>query len=626
MIRFTPMNATARRTCLLLAAFAVSIAARAAERPEDRWNLADLYPDTAAWNADAAKVEAALAPIGGCSGHLGDSAGRLRQCMDLESDTLKRFLRLVIYANELRAQDTGVPSSLELSQRSSVLGSKLTEATSFVRPEILRLGRATVDRYLAEDPGLGMYRHPLDDILRAAPHTRDAEGEQIIATFGLASGTAGETYEILSNADMPWPTVTLSDGSVVRLDLTAYTKYRESENRDDRKKVFDAFWGEFKAFERTFGVTFYSNLKEDTVYTKVRNYPDSLHRALDRNKVPVAVYDTLIEQTHENLPTLYRYFRLRARMLGLKELRYYDIYPPLVKSDRKFPIDEGKKLMLEAVKPLGQAYVDAMKNGLEHRWMDVYPRPHKLGGAHMAGLAYDVHPFLLINYTGNYESVSTIAHEWGHAMHTYLANRAQPFPTSRYAIFVAEIASTLNEDLLLEHMLKIAKDDDERLLYLGSALEGLRATFFRQAMFAEFERDVHARVDRGESLTGEKLTKIYGDLLRLYHGEKEGVMKIDDAYAVEWAYIPHFYNSFYVFQYATSIAASSLFADAILKGEPGARERYLKMLAAGGSDYPYELVKNAGVDLATPQPYQALVARMNRIMDEIEAILAKRGK
>jgi len=232
----------------------------------------------------------------------------------------------------------------------------------------------------------------------------------------------------------------------------------------------------------------------------------------------------------------------------------------------------------------------------------------------------------LMNYTDNYESVSTLAHEWGHAMHSYLSNRAQPFVSAGYAIFVAEIASTFNEALLLDHVLKGAKGDDERLLYLGSALEGLRGTFFRQAMFAEFEREVHARVDRSEALTGAKLTQIYGDILRRYHGDKEGVVKIDDLYTIEWAYIPHFYNAFYVFQYATSIAASSLFAESVLKGEPGARERYLKLLSSGGSDYPYELVKAAGVDLATPAPYQAIVARMNRIMDEIEAIQARRGK
>jgi len=610
----------------LLAVAGTAHAAADQEDPRYRWNLADLYADTAAWNADAKKVEDALPELSGCRGHLGETAARLESCLDLQSDATKRLLRLVVYASQLHDEDTGATLGLELSQRVQVLGTKLGEATAFVRPEILQLGKAKIDAFFAEDPKLAIYRHPMDDILRAAPHTLDTEGENLIAAFDLSSGAGGEAYEILSNADMPWPTITLSDGTKAKLDQAGYTRYREVANRADRKKVFDAFWGAFHEFERTFGVTFYSNLKEDTVHAKVRHYPDSLHRALDRNNVPEAVYDTLIAQTRANLPTLYRYFRLRARMLGVKEMRYYDIYPPLVKGEREYPIEEGEKLMLDAVKPLGADYVKAMREGLEHRWMDVYPRPRKLSGAHMAGSAYDVHPYLLINYTGNYESVSTIAHEWGHAMHTYLADRAQPFPTSRYPIFVAEIASTLNEALLLDHMLKIAKDDDERLYYLGSALEGLRGTFFRQAMFAEFERDVHARVDRGESLTGEKITQIYDRILKDYSGDAQGVMKIDDKYAVEWAYIPHFYNSFYVYQYATSIAASSLFAEAILEGKPGARERYLGLLKAGGSDYPYELVKRAGVDLATPAPYQALVARMNSIMDQIEAILARRGR
>jgi oligoendopeptidase F len=265
-----------------------------------------------------------------------------------------------------------------------------------------------------------------------------------------------------------------------------------------------------------------------------------------------------------------------------------------------------------------------MKKGLADRWMDVYPRPKKLSGAHMAGDAYDVHPFLLINYNDNYESVSTIAHEWGHAMHTYLSNKAQPFPTSSYATFVAEIASTTNEALLLDYALKTAKTDDERLLYLGSALEQLRGTFFRQAMFGEFEQKTHELVDKGEPLSGEALSKIYGDILRRYHGDAQGVVKIDDLYTVEWAYIPHFYNAFYVFQYATSISAGSLFAEDILANKPGAREKYLKLISSGGSDYPYELVKTAGVDLATRAPYDAVSKRMNRIMDDMEAILAKR--
>jgi oligoendopeptidase F len=254
----------------------------------------------------------------------------------------------------------------------------------------------------------------------------------------------------------------------------------------------------------------------------------------------------------------------------------------------------------------------------------VYPRKGKQSGGHMAGTAYDVHPYLLINYNDDYESFTTIAHEWGHAMHSYLSNKHQPFVTSDYATFIAEIASTFNEELLLDHMLKVAKTDEERLFYLGSALEGLRATFFRQAMFAEFERNVHKRVDAGEALTGEAFSKTYCEILKRYHGDAQGVLKVDDPYCIEWAFIPHFYYNFYVYQYATSIAASSLLAQRVLANEPGALEKYTALLKSGSSDYPYELVKKAGVDLATPAPYQAIVARMNSIMDEIEKILAKR--
>jgi len=604
---------------------ALPLPAAAAERPEDRWNLADLFPSVEAWNSDADKLAADIKAFpGDCRGHLGDSAQTFKQCLERQAELGKRLSRLRVYSNELYAEDTGQPLGLELSQKTQVLASQLSEATSFVSPEVLKLGAQKVAALLAQDKSLAIYRHTLDRILRTAPHTLDEQGEQIVATLGLATSAASSAYGILSNAEVPWPTVKLSDGKEVKIDQAAYTHYREAPNREDRKKVFDAFWGTWKEFERTFGVTLYESLKKDSAYAKVRKYPDSITRALDANKIPVAVYDTLIAQANANLPTLHRYFRLRARMLGVTDMRYYDIYPPLVGGDFKYPIDEGKRLMLEATKPLGADYVAAIDKGLKDRWMDVYPRPKKLAGAHMAGAAYDVHPYVLMNYTDNYESVSTLVHEWGHAMHSHLANRAQPYVTAGYPIFTAEIASTFNEALLLDMTVKNAKSDDERLLYLGSALEALRGTFFRQAMFAEFERDVHARVDKGESLTGTKLSQIYGDILRRYHGDKEGVVKIDDLYTVEWAYISHFYSPYYVYQYATSLAASSLLAQMVMKGGPAERERYLKLLAAGGSDYPYDLVKVAGVDLATPAPYEATATRMNRIMDEIEGILAKK--
>lgn len=617
-------------TRIAAVAFAIGInaVAIAAERPEDRWNLADIYPSLQAWEADAAKVDAQLKEFAACKGKLGESAARFKACLDLQSDFYKRYVRMAVYSGELLAEDTGAATSLELSQKSQLLGSRVSEANAFLRPEILALGKDKVNGFLAKEPGLKIYSQNLDEILRAAPHTLDNAGEDILAKFSLSAGATSSVYNILANAEMPWPTVKLADGTDAKLDQAGYTKYREVANRDDRKKVMDAFFGRWKEFERTFGTTFAEKMKQDSVQAKVRKYPDALTRAVDGNKIPVAVYDTLIKETNANLPTLHRYFRLRAKMLGISEMRYYDIYPPLVSSDARYDIDTGKKLMLDALKPMGADYVAAIDKGLKDRWMDVYPRPRKASGAHMAGAAYDVHPFLLLNYNDNYESVSTLAHEWGHAMHSYHSNRKQPFPTAFYATFVAEIASTFQEALLLDHMLKIAKTDDERLLYLGSALEGLRGTFFRQAMFAEFEREAHAIVDRGEPLTGARLTKLYGDILRRYHGHSdkpgESVVKIDDLYAIEWAYIPHFYRPFYVYQYATSIAASSLFADSILKNEPGARERYMTLLSAGGSDYPYDLVKAAGVDMATPAPYRALVSRMNRIMDEMEAILARR--
>ncbi len=612
----------------LLAVLLAFCAARtvSADTAADRWNLADIYPSVAAWNADAAKLEAQIKDLVACNGHLSDGAARFRECLDLRADATKRYYRMAAFSAEQVAEDTGDPAYLELEQKADILGNKLTQGAAFFAPQILHIGKDRIARFLAQEPALAIYRFPLDQILRQAPHTLDDEGEALVARFGLMNDTGQTAYSILTNADIPWPKIKLSTGEEVTLDNSAYTKYREVQNRDDRKAVMDAFFGAFKTYERTIGVDLYSQLKQDTVYSKVRKYPDSITSALDRNDIPVAVFDTLIAQTNANLPTLYRYFRLRTRLLGVPQLHYYDIYPPLVKGDFRIPYAEGRRLVLEAVAPLGNDYVAALTYGLDHRWMDVYPRPRKQSGAHMDPYAYDVHPYVLMNYNDDYDSVTTIAHEWGHAMHSYLADKAQPFVTANYTTFIAEIASTFNEELLLQHVLKTAKTDDERLYYLGSALEQLRGTFFRQAMFAEFERTIHARVDNGEPMSGETLTRTYCEVLKRYHGAQEGVVDIDDAYCVEWAYIPHFYNPFYVYQYATSIAASSLFAKRVEAREPGALDRYLNLLKAGGSNYPYELVKTAGVDLATPAPYQALVARMNSIMDEVEAILARQKK
>ena len=487
-------NIFAAILCLLATA---PFLAKSAEPDPWRWNLKDLYATQTDWDKDAIALEQQLVKLSSCNAQLAQSARRFRICLDLNAEVLKRYYRLSAYASQWHDEDTGIAAAQDLKQRAVLLGNRVDETTAFLSPEILGMGRSRVDALLKREPSARIYKHWLDDILRTASHTLDRKGEELIASFSAATGAAQAMYVTLADTDMPWPKVSLSDGKEIVLDQSAYEKYRVSGNRTERKQVFDAFWGKWKEFERTFGVSFYEQLKKDAALAKVRRYPDSLTQALDTNKLPRAVYDTLVAQAEANLPTLHRYFRLRARMLGVSEMRYYDIYPPMVTSDLKYPIERSTQLMLEAVRPLGADYARALEQGTRSAWMDVFPRPRKRSGAYMNGSVYDVHPYLLLNHNDDYESLSTLAHEWGHAMHSYLATRSQSFINADYPTFTAEIASTTNELLLLDHMLKVARNDDERMLYLDSALENLRGTFFRQAMFAAFEREVHARVDRG---------------------------------------------------------------------------------------------------------------------------------
>jgi oligoendopeptidase F len=610
---------------LLSAALPAAEPARIAD-PANVWDLTLLYKDEAAWRAAKDHVATEIPKIKAYQGRLGESAATLREAMDFLYGLRKEFVRLGVYASLNRDENTRNAAALERTQELGLLGTEFSRATSFINPELLAVGETKVRGFLDTEPGLAPYRFPILEILRAAPHTLGTEAEGVLSAASLITGSPTSFYGILADADMPWPTIKLSDGTEARLDQAGYTKWRAVPNRADRQAVFEAFWTKFHEYERTFGVALFAQVKTDWFRATARKYPSSLAAALDGDNMPEAVYRTLLAETNANLPTLHRYFKLRGRMLGISDLRYWDIYPPIVKLDKTFPLEIGKSLVIAAEQPLGLDYVAQFTASLNGRYTHVYPQPGKSAGAYMNGSAYDVHPYVLMNYNDDYESVSTVAHEWGHGMHSLLASHAQPFPTARYSTFIAEIASTLNESLLLEHMLKVAQNDEEKLYYLGSALENLRATFFRQTMFAEFELAIHEQVEKGGSLSGQQLSKIYGGLLRRYHGDAQGVLKIDDLVTVEWAYIPHFYRDFYVFQYATSIAASSAFADRILKGEPGAVDTYLGMLKAGGSDHPYDLVKRAGVDLATPVPYRALAARMNAIMDQIEAILAKQKK
>jgi oligoendopeptidase F len=592
-----------------------------AEPEQIVWDLTEIYPTDQAWSAEKERLEREVDGLSRYQGTLGDSAAALRTALDAISASDKQLARLYVYVFLKADEDRRVAEHQERRSVAASLLSVFEEATSFVSPELLRVGSETVERYIAEDLGLAKHAFNLRNILRQEPHTLSRETEQIIAATGPVVQGPERIYTMLSSSDLPFPTITLSGGEEVRLNQAAYSLHRASQNRDDRKHVFDSFWKSWKGYEATLGQTLDTQVKAHVFQAKARKYDSALHAALSGPNIPVEVYRTLISATHRHLRSLHRYFRLRERMLGVDDLAYYDIYPSLVASDRTFSLEESKQLALASAAPLGDAYVDVLRKGLSGNWMHVYPQEGKASGAYMYGAVYDVHPYVLLSYNGLYGDVSTLVHEWGHAIHTLLSQAHNPYETSAYATFTAEIASTTNEVLLQEHMLSKDISDRERLFYLGTALEAVRGTFFRQAMFAEFELKIHELVEAGDALSGARMTELYGQLVRQYHGSDEGVLTFDPDYAVEWAFIPHFYRNFYVFQYATSIAGGTMFAERFLGGDDQARNDYLAVLSAGGSRYAYELLQDYGIDLATDAPYDALIARMDRVMDEIEQIL-----
>lgn len=592
------------------------------ERAEDTWDLTPVFPSVAAWEAEMTRVEAEIATLESCRNQL---AKQLRPCLDRRFVAQQAITRLGVYASNISNADTRDADWRARSQRTEMLATTFAEKVAYFEPEIVALGAKRVERSIAKDPALAPYDHYLRGAITDAAHTLDPGREALLAATGNVLDAPARAYSVLMDAELPWGGVTLADGRREPLSPAAYTVLRGSSVRADRRTVYEAFFGALRGFEGTLGSDLDAAAQGHWLVADTRGYETSVAAAIDGDHIPPAVYRTLVDTTNKNLPTLHRYLKLRARMLGVTDLAYYDMYPPLVNLDRHWTIDEAKALALTSAAPLGPEYAAILQKGYGERWMDVYPRPGKRSGAYMDGAAYAIHPFLLLNYGGDYEAVSTLAHEWGHAAHTALAARAQPYAKADYATFTAEIASTFAEALLLDHVLRGTTSDDERLFYLGSALEGLRTTYFRQAQFAEFELAIHDQVEKGEPLTGASLSRTYLELMRRYYGHDAGVARIDDLYAIEWAYIPHFYYNFYVWQYATSISAASLLAEDVLAKKPGAVDRYLGLLRAGGSDDPYVLLKAAGVDMATPAPYDAIARRMDRIMDEIEAILARRG-
>ncbi|MEO6326570.1 MAG: M3 family oligoendopeptidase, partial [Thermoanaerobaculia bacterium] len=514
-------SATLTGLSLMLLALPVQAQSRdrASTPDRDKWNLTEIYPSDEAWKTAQKKLVAELPALEKFRGTLSQSPERLLACLELQSRLNKEFSRLFVYASMHSDEDTRETKYQALKQEMTQLGSDFAAKTSFVEPEILKMDRSTVDGFLAKDKKFQAYRHSVDDLFRRKAHTGTEGEEKILADAGLVTGTAQTIFGIFSDADFPNPEVTLSDGKKVKLDSSTFSLYRAVPNREDRKKVFATFFGKREEFRRTFGAQLSGNVSKDMFIARARKYSSSLESALDPNAVPVSVYQNLVTGVNANLATFHRYLKLRQRILGVDSLHYYDLYASLLPGvDLEYTTAESQANILAAVAPLGADYVATINKAFNERWIDMYPSEGKRPGAYSNGGAYDVHPYMLLNYNGKYSDMSTLAHELGHTMQSYYSNKNQPYPDANYPIFVAEVASTFNEALLIDTMLKKIPDDAARLSLLGEYLEGAKGTVFRQTQFAEFELRIHEQAEKGEAITGDSLDKLYLEIARKYYG------------------------------------------------------------------------------------------------------------
>jgi oligoendopeptidase F len=596
---------------------------RAAVEPKYRWNLSDIYPDVATWRAEKARRAAEVPLVGSFAGRLGSSPQVLADALDAIMRLDKELSRLYVYAGMLANEDMRLSEPQGMQQEMQQLYAEFAAQASYLNPEILRIGRETVEKFLAGEPRLQIYTFMLRDIRRRAAHPLTDVEEKLLADVGPLAASASNIYDILSNADFPYPSMTTSDGRTVRLDQAGYSEVRTSPNRRDRETAMSTFFEALGGFSRTLGTTMNASVQKALFYSKARKYPSALEASLDRNNIPVTVYTRLIEGVNSHLSTFHRYLRLRRRMMEIEgDLHYYDLYAPLVASvNLRYTPEEAQQLVISASRPLGGEYVSVLQRAFNERWVDWYPAEGKMSGAYSNGGAYDVHPYILMNYLGQYNDVSTLAHELGHTMHSYYSNKTQPYPLADYSIFVAEVASTFNEALLIDYVLKQIDDVPTRLSLLGNYLESIKATVFRQTQFAEYEMRVHEMGSRGEPITGEALANLYYGITKRYYGHDAGVLVVDDYVTHEWSFIPHFYKEFYVFQYATSFTAAEMLAARVLAGDADTTARYLTFISSGGSKYPIDLLKDAGVDMTTDEPLSVTMQTMNRVMDEIETIL-----
>jgi oligoendopeptidase F len=589
-----------------------------------KWNTIHLFTSDAAWQKERKALTSSFAEISKCKGKLKRGKRMVLSCLQQIFQTRKRLHMLLNYAHRKHDQDTRQAKYQGYKQVIDKLATEYSEVTSFVEPELLALPENKL-RAMIKDKTLADYNQYLREMLRLKPHILSPAEEKLLASTSLMREAGYNTYSTFSGADLTFPSVTDEGGTAVQLSQALFTRLRTSPDRKVRKATFDAFFGTYQKYKNTLASLLSSQINANIVYAKARKYRSALEASLDANNIPTAVYHNMVKTINAHLPVLHRYLKLRQKLLGLKDLRYYDMYPSIVKKvELTYSYDEGRALVAEAIKPMGEEYVKAMIQSLDPQngWVDVYPNKGKRSGAYMDGSAYEVHPFVLCNYLDNYNSVSTLAHEMGHAMHSHFSNKHQPFPKADYSIFLAEVASTLNEALLMNHMLTKIEDPQKRLYLLGEKLENFRQTIFRQSMFAEFELALYQRAEKKEALTADQISKIYLEIVRRYYGHEDKVVLVDDLYGMEWAYVPHFYYNYYVFQYVTGLTAATALAQMILSEGDKATNRYTKhLLKAGASDYSITLLKKAGVNLTTTKPYEIAMADFKRTLEQAEALV-----
>jgi oligoendopeptidase F len=585
---------------------------------EFTWNLESIFPTNDNWEHDFQALQQRLPELEALAGTLAQSGQALLTVLRKRDELSQELERLYVYASMRKDEDTTNSTYQGMADRAVQLYVRFATVASYIEPEILALPQATFDQFVKETPELALYGQQLHDLNRKREHIRSAEIEAILAAAGEMADAPGSVFTMIDNADLKLPTIKNETGEEVELTKGNYQLFIRSTNRQVRKDAFEGLHTTFLKQRNTIASTLSAQVKTDIFYTSQHHYNSCREHALARYNIPVSVYDNLIETVSGHIPLLNRYLKLRKRILQLDELHMYDLYVPIVEETREeVSYQQACDTVLAALAPIGQNYLDILKQGFTRRWIDVYETSGKRGGAYSGG-AYSTQPFILLNYQNNRDSMYTLAHELGHSLHSFYTRNYQPYQYGDYTIFVAEVASTLNEGLLTEHLLRKTSDRAVRLAILNHSLEGFRGTLFRQTMFAEFEQQIHSKAEQGEALTADSLSALYRALIEKYYG---GETFIDELIDIEWARIPHFYSSFYVYQYATGISAASALVQQILHEGKPAVERYLKFLSSGSSDYSIELLKKAGVDMTSPEPVRQALQLFESHLSQMEDLM-----